>query len=124
MKELISKRAPEAIGPYSQGVESNGICWFSGQIAINQETGEFITGDFEKETRQVFENIKYLLEDNNLSFSNVTKVNISITDMKNFAVLNKIYGEYFQKPYPARACVAVKTLPKNGEVEIEVVATR
>jgi 2-iminobutanoate/2-iminopropanoate deaminase len=121
---LFSDRAPAAIGPYSQGVEVNGICYFSGQIPLNQETGELVSGDFEKEVHQVFQNMKYLLEDNNLSFADVFKTTIFISDMSLFAKLNEIYGQYFKEPYPARSCVAVKTLPKSVNVEIEMIAAR
>ncbi|PCJ18719.1 MAG: hypothetical protein COB02_09795 [Candidatus Cloacimonadota bacterium] len=124
MKVVSSDRAPQAIGPYSQGVEVNGFIYLSGQIAIDAKTGEMVQDSFKNECEQVFKNISYMLEDNNLSFSNVVKVNISILDMGVFSVLNDIYAKYFTAPYPARACVAVKSLPKNGNVEIEIIAAR
>ncbi|MCO4781200.1 MAG: Rid family detoxifying hydrolase [Candidatus Cloacimonetes bacterium] len=124
MKVVSSKRAPQAIGPYSQGVEVNGFIYLSGQIALNGSTGEMIQDSFENECKQVFQNISYMLEDNGLNFSNVVKVNISILDMDKFSILNDIYATYFKAPFPARACVAVKSLPKNGNVEIEVIAAR
>lgn len=124
MKVVSSNRAPQAIGPYSQGVEVNGFIYLSGQIALNASTGEMIQDSFENECKQVFQNISYLLEDNDLDFSKVVKVNISILDMEKFTILNEIYASYFSAPFPARACVAVKSLPKNGNVEIEVIAAR
>lgn len=124
MKVVSSNRAPQAIGPYSQGVEVNGLIYLSGQIALNAASGKMIQDSFENECKQVFQNISYMLEDNGLSFSNVVKVNISILDMGQFSILNDIYASYFTAPFPARACVAVKSLPKNGNVEIEVIAAR
>jgi 2-iminobutanoate/2-iminopropanoate deaminase len=124
MKVVSSKRAPQAIGPYSQGVEVNGFVYLSGQIALDASTSEMVQDSFENECTQVFQNISYMLEDNGLSFSNVVKVNISILDMEKFSILNDIYASYFTAPFPARACVAVKSLPKNGNVEIEVIAAR
>ncbi|MCJ8347718.1 Rid family detoxifying hydrolase [bacterium] len=124
MQVVSSNRAPQAIGPYSQGVEVNGFIYLSGQIAIDAKSGKMIQDSFKNECEQVFKNISYMLEDNDLDFSNVLKVNISILDMAQFSILNDIYAKYFTAPYPARACVAVKALPKNGNVEIEVIAAR
>jgi 2-iminobutanoate/2-iminopropanoate deaminase len=122
MKELRSEKAPAAIGPYSQGVESGGFFYFSGQIALNYKTGDLVQGGFVAETTQVMENIKALLEETGLGFHQVLKVNISLTDMHNFPAFNEIYASYFQKPYPARACVGVASLPKGAQVEVEIIA--
>ena len=124
MSILMSKNAPEAIGPYSQGKEVGGFCFFSGQIAINPSNGELIKSSFEEEVHQVMNNISHLLKDNNLDFEDLVKVNISLTDMSKFSYFNEIYSQYVVEPYPARACVAVKALPKNANVEIEVIAYR
>lgn len=124
MKELKSENAPAAIGPYSQGIEVDGLCFLSGQIALNPKSGELVIDDFESECKQVFSNIQGLLEDNSLTFQNVVKVNISLVAMGKFAQLNEIYSSYFSEPYPARACVAVAALPKGVNVEIEVIAKR
>lgn len=124
MRELKSDNAPAAIGPYSQGIEVDGLCFFSGQIALNPKSGDLIIDDFTAECKQVFSNIQGLLEDNSLTFQNVVKVNISLVDMGKFAQLNEIYSSYFSEPYPARACVAVAALPKGVNVEIEVIAKR
>ena len=124
MNILKSKNAPEAIGPYSQGKEAGGFCFFSGQIAIDVASGEMVQSSFEDEVEQVMDNISNLLKDNNLCFENLIKVNISLTDMSMFSSFNEIYSTYIKKPYPARACVAVKELPKGANVEIEVIAFR
>ena len=124
MNVLKSKNAPEAIGPYSQGKEAGGFCFFSGQIAIDVASGEMVQTSFEDEVEQVMDNISNLLKDNNLCFEDLVKVNISLTDMSMFSSFNKIYSTYIKKPYPARACVAVKELPKGANVEIEVIAFR
>ena len=124
MNVLKSKNAPEAIGPYSQGKEAGGFCFFSGQIAIDVASGEMVQTSFENEVRQVMNNISHLLKDNNLCFEDLVKVNISLTDMSMFSSFNEIYSGYVKKPYPARACVAVKELPKGANVEIEVIAFR
>ena len=122
MNILKSKNAPEAIGPYSQGKEAGGFCFFSGQIAIDVLVRN--GSNFEDEVEQVMDNISNLLKDNNLCFEDLVKVNISLTDMSMFSSFNKIYSTYIKKPYPARACVAVKELPKGANVEIEVIAFR
>ena len=124
MNILKSKNAPEAIGPYSQGKEAGGFCFFSGQIAIDVASGEMVQTSFEDEVEQVMDNISNLLKDNNLCFEDLVKVNISLTDMSMFSSFNKIYSTYIKKPYPARACVAVKELPNGANVEIEVIAFR
>ncbi len=124
MKELISKRAPEAIGPYSQGIEINGLFYFSGAIAINRESGQMITQSLEAEINQVFLNLSYLLQDQGLSFEHVFKTTIFLTDMAYFAQVNEVYGKHFKKPYPARSTVAVKDLPKGARLEIEMIAKK
>ena len=124
MNILRSKNAPEAIGPYSQGKEAGRFCFFSGQIAIDVASGEMVQTSFEDEVRQVMENISHLLKDSNLCFEDLVKVNISLTDISMFSSFNEIYSRYVKKPYPARACVAVKELPKGANVEIEVIAFR
>ena len=124
MNVLKSKNAPEAIGPYSQGKEAGGFCFFSGQIAIDVASGEMVQSSFKEEVTQVMSNIAHLLKDNDLDFEDLLKVNISLTDMSKFSLFNDIYLTYVKQPYPARACVAVKELPKGANVEIEVIAYR
>lgn len=124
MKLLVAKKSPEAIGPYTQMREANGLCFFSGQIALDPESGEMVQNNFAAEVHQVMRNVANLLRDNDLDFKDLLKVNISLTDMSNFAILNDIYASYVVEPHPARACVGVISLPKNANVEIEVIAYR
>ena len=121
---LFSENAPAAIGPYSQGREINGLCFFSGIIPLDPKTGELVNKTFNEEVEQVFCNMSALLKDNGLDFHKVIKTTVFLSDMNDFPALNEIYGKYFTKPYPARSCVAVKTLPKNVKVEIEIIAAR
>ncbi len=123
MKEIKTDKAPGAIGPYSQAIDTGDFVFLAGQIGINPETGELVEG-IENQTAQVMENIRAVLKAAGLDLSNVVKTTIYLTDMENFATVNKIYGSYFNPPYPARSTVAVKTLPKDALVEIEVVAKR
>ena len=96
--------------------------FLSGQISINPETNEFIDGDIEIQTEQVLKNIKAILEAGNSSLEDVVKVTIYLQDMKDFALVNKIYSKYFENSLPARACIEVSNLPKNARIEIEAIA--
>ncbi|MDH8700735.1 2-iminobutanoate/2-iminopropanoate deaminase [Dysgonomonadaceae bacterium PH5-43] len=123
MKERINtSKAPAAIGPYSQGIKVGNIVFFSGQLGINPETGDFVPGLVTEQTEQVFKNIKALLAEANLTVDNVVKTTVFLHDMADFAAMNEVYAKQFNEPYPARSAVAVKTLPKNALVEIEVIA--
>jgi len=123
MKEIIStNQAPAAIGAYSQAVKVNGMLFASGQLGINPETGNFAGEDFRTQAEQSLKNVKAIVEAAGSSMDKVVKVSVFMADMADFAVLNEIYGQYFTAPYPARSAVAVKTLPKGGLVEIEVIA--
>lgn len=121
-EEIFSQKAPEPIGPYSQAVRFGNLLFISGQIAINQKTGELESGSIEKETRQIMENLKSVLQSAGLEFSDVIKSSIFLSDMEDFKKVNAIYGSYFSEIPPARETVAVKTLPKNANVEISVIA--
>ena len=121
--ELISTQdAPQAIGPYSQAVVCNGLVYTSGQIALTP-SGEMIEEDIKKQTHQVLKNITAVLKEANSGLDSVVKTTIFLSDMDNFAVVNEIYAEYFKNHKPARATVAVKTLPKNALIEIDCIAT-
>lgn len=120
MEKVYTKNAPSPVGPYSQGIKTNGFIFFSGQIAINPETNEFESGLL-KETTRVCENIKALLHSENLDFENVVKTTCFLTEAEHFLPFNEIYGKYFNSE-PARSCVFVKSLPKGALVEIEVIA--
>ena len=122
-KTIIStNKAPQAIGPYSQAVKSNGLLFLSGQIPL-ATSGEMCEGDFETRTRQVFSNIKGILQSADLTFKSIIKVNVYLIDINNFAVVNRVMEDLFNAPYPARALVQVSALPKNSEIEIEAVAS-
>lgn len=114
--------APAPIGPYSQAVKANGFLFVSGQIALDPATGELVATDIDSETQRVMQNLKAVLETAGIDFSHVVKTTIFLSDMGLFAKVNEIYGTYFTEKYPARETVAVKTLPKNVNVEISVVA--
>jgi 2-iminobutanoate/2-iminopropanoate deaminase len=124
MKQIIfSPNAPAPVGPYSQAVIANGILYVSGQIAIDPASGAILMGDIEKETRQVMENMKAVLIAGGVGFEQVIKCTIFMTDMNNYAAINKVYAEYFdEKIAPAREAVEVAGLPKGVNVEISCIA--
>jgi len=124
MKHIIStNKAPDAIGPYNQATSFEKLIFTSGQIALDAQTMEIVEGGIKEQTRQVMENLKAVLEEGNSSYDNVLKTNCYLSDMDNFAAFNEIYGEYFKaEDAPARATVAVKTLPKNVLVEVDAIA--
>lgn len=124
MKKVIATNAaPGAIGPYSQAIDAGAFVYASGQIPINPETGEIPAG-IEAQTMQSLKNVKAILEAAGLTLDNVVKTTVFLADMGEFAEMNKVYGEVFAAPYPARSAVAVKDLPKAVRVEIEVIAAR
>jgi len=124
MKKIIhTKNAPSAIGPYNQAVLNDNILYTSGQIAIDPVTGNLITADIRKETKQVMENLKALLEVVEMDFSNVLKATIFISDMDNYSIVNEIYASYFEeKSAPARETVEVSRLPRSVRIEISMIA--
>ena len=122
-KEIIqTSKVPAPIGPYSQAVIANGFLFASGQVAFDPTTGELVLTDIQAETRQVMENIKAILEEAKLSFAHVVKTSIFLSDMQLFAQVNEVYGSYFTANFPARETVAVKTLPRNVNIEISITA--
>ena len=122
MKVISTKKAPAAIGPYSQAIQVGNLVYTSGQIPIDPATGTFVEGGIREQTRQSLTNVKAILEEAGLSMGNVVKTTVFMADMNDFAEMNSVYAEFFAEPYPARSAVAVKTLPKGALVEIEVVA--
>ncbi len=120
----VSKLAPAPVGPYSQAVESGGFLFCSGQISIDGKTNEVFTGEISLQTKMVMENIKHVLTAADLNLDNVIKTTIFLTDMKDFAKVNEVYGSYFKKDPPARSTIQVSALPKGVNVEIEVIARR
>ena len=122
MKQINTKNAPAAIGPYSQAVSSGGFIFVSGQLPIDPTTGEFPEGGVEAQTRQSLTNIKSILEEAGSGLDRVLKTTVLLADMGDFAAMNGVYAEFFGTPYPARCAFAVKTLPKGTLVEIECIA--
>lgn len=120
-KVIYTKNAPDAIGPYSQAIVTNGLVFTSGQIAINPESGAVEAQTVEEQTEQVCKNIAAVLEAAGSSLENVVKTVCFLKDMSDFAAFNGVYGKFFTGK-PARSCVAVKELPKNALVEIDTVA--
>ena len=121
-KNIISTdKAPAAVGTYSQGVEYQGVYYFSGQIGLSPTTGEMAAG-FSEQLKQIMSNIDGLLESQNITRDNIIKTSIFVTDLGNFSMVNEVYENYFTAPYPARSCVEVPALPKGALVEIEVIA--
>lgn len=124
LKMIKTNKAPAAAGPYSQAVRAGNLLFCSGQIPIAPKTGEVKTfgGDAAEQARLVMNNLRAVLEAEHLTFNDVIKTTIFLSDMGNFTKVNEIYSSYFGEYKPARACVAVKTLPKNVDVEIEAIA--
>ena len=122
MKVISTKKAPAAIGPYSQAIQVGNLVYTSGQIPIDPATGAFVEGGIKEQTRQSLCNVRAILEEAGLTLANVVKTTVFMADMSDFADMNDVYAEFFTEPYPARSAVAVKTLPKGALVDIEVVA--
>ena len=114
-------QAPQAIGTYSQAVKAGNTVYLSGQIPLDPTTGELIAGDMEAQVRRVFKNLAAVITAAGGSFAQVVKVNVYLTDLANFALVNKVMAEHFVQPYPARAAVGVAALPRGAGVEIDCV---
>lgn len=123
-KIIETSEAPKPIGPYSQAVEAGGFLFISGQVAIDPATGNLELADIRSETARVMHNLKAILQESGLGFDHIVKTTIFLSDMSFFAEVNEVYGSFFTGEYPARETVAVKTLPKNVNVEISAIATR
>ncbi len=123
MKAISTTKAPGAIGPYSQAIQAGDFVYTSGQLGLDPATGAFPEGGIKEQARQSLNNVKAILEEAGTSMSKVVKTTVFLANMDDFAEMNSIYAEFFTEPYPARSAVAVKTLPKNALVEIEVVAS-
>lgn len=123
-KIVHTKEAPAPIGPYNQAVQFGNLLFVSGQIALDPASGELRMNDIETETHQVMHNIKAILHESQMDFNNIIKTTIFLSDMGLFSAVNEIYGKYFSGDFPARETVAVKTLPRNVNVEISVIAGR
>ena len=125
MKKVIAtKNAPAAIGPYSQAVQVGNMLFASGQLGIDPAIGNFVEGAVKEQTAQAFKNVKAILAEAGLDISDVVKTTVFLADMGDFGAMNEVYASQFEGAFPARSAVAVKTLPKNGLVEIEVIAVK
>lgn len=118
---IQTPNAPAAIGPYSQAIKAGNTVYLSGQIPLVPNTMEMVEGDITAQATQVFENLKAVAEAAGGTLANSVKINISLTDLANFAAVNEVMKQYFNQPYPARACVGVASLPRGAEVEIEAI---
>ena len=124
MKEIATKQAPAAIGPYSQAIEANGFVYLSGQLPIDPATGQFPEGGIKEQTRQSLKNAQAILREAGLDLCNVVKTTVLLSDIANFGPMNEVYAEMFHAPFPARSAFAVRDLPKGALVEIECVAVK
>ena len=123
MKKVIATtEAPKAVGPYSQAIAAGNLLFCAGQIPLKPVTGELITGDVAAQTQQVLENLAGVLRANGMTFSNVVKTTVFLTDLADFARMNEIYAAHFTEPFPARSTIQVTALPKGAHVEIEAIA--
>jgi reactive intermediate/imine deaminase len=118
---ISTPNAPQAIGTYSQAVKCGNTVYVSGQIPLDPNTSELVQGEMEIHVRRVFDNLKAIINAAGGDFSHVAKLNVFLTDLSNFALVNKIMAEYFTQPYPARAAIQVAALPKGAQVEMDCV---
>jgi 2-iminobutanoate/2-iminopropanoate deaminase len=121
-KVIKSEKAPQAIGPYSQGIQINNLVFTAGQLGIDRPSGNLVQGGIEEETQQALTNIKYILQEAGTSLENVVKTTVFLRDMQEFAAMNAVYATFFGKNPPARSTIQVAALPKDGAVEIEAIA--
>ena len=121
---VYTDHAPEAVGPYSQGVWAGDVLFLSGQAPLDPATGKLVEGDVGTQTRRVFDNLEAVLTGAGLTMHDVVKCNVFLVDMSDFAAMNEIYGQRFVPPFPARSTVAVAGLPLGARVEIEMIAKR
>lgn len=123
-RHAINAPGATAVGPYSHGVDSEGLVFLSGQTPIDSATKKLVEGSIQDQTRQCFANLKAVLEAGGLCLDDVQKVNVFLTDMNDFAAMNEVYMEQFAAPYPARTTIGVVSLPVGARVEIEMIARR
>jgi 2-iminobutanoate/2-iminopropanoate deaminase len=123
-KAVATHAAPSAIGPYSQAIVQGDLIFCSGQIGLDPASGQIVAGGIEAETRRVLENLREVLIAAGLTLAHVVKTTVFVVDLADFATVNRIYGEHFEAPYPARSTVQVAALPRDARVEIEAIAHR
>ena len=116
------KRSPAAVGPYNHAVRIGDLLFCAGQIPIDPGTGNLVEGDIKAQTFRVLENVKAILDDQKLTFNNVVKTTVFLTNLADFAAMNEVYSKYFTTNHPARSTIQVAALPRNANVEIEVIA--
>jgi endoribonuclease L-PSP, putative len=122
MKQVSTKLAPAAIGPYSQAVKTDGLVFVSGQLPIDPQTGAFPEGGIAAQTNQSLKNLGSILAEAGSDYSKVIKTTVFLADMADFAAMNEVYSSFFNAPFPARSAIAVKELPKGAFVEVECIA--
>ena len=123
IKRIIqTEQAPAAIGPYSQAIRIGDFLYTSGQIALDPESGIFLSGEIEEETEQTLKNISAILQAGGVNFEDVIKTTVYLSDLNDFTRMNQVYEKYFSKNKPARACVQVAALPKGAKIEIDAIA--
>lgn len=120
-KQVSTNKAPKAVGPYSQAIEANGFVYLSGQISLTAE-GEFIDGSAEEQTHQIMKNLAEVLKASGCDFGDVVKTEIFLSDMNDYSKVNEVYESYLSEPYPARVTVEVARIPRDGKVEISMIA--
>ncbi len=118
---IATQSAPQAIGPYSQGIKAGNTVWISGQIPLDPISMTLVEGDIAAQAEQVFTNLAAIAEAAGGTLNNAVKVNISLTDLSNFDAVNAVMASHFEAPYPARACVQVAALPKGADIEVEAI---
>src|SRR6516162_8247587 len=119
---ITPAKSPPAVGPYNHAIRTGDLLFCAGQIPIDPATGDLVSGDIKVQTQRVLENVKAILEDQKLTFGNVVKSTVFLTNLADFAGMNEIYAKYFTSDFPARSTIQVAALPKGANVEIEVVA--
>ena len=122
MQKIHTNEAPAAVGPYSQAIQAGNTLYLSGQIAINPAEGRIVAATIEEQAEQCCKNVVALLESQGLTTANVVKTTVFIADMNDFPKVNEVYKKYFCEPFPARSCVAIKSLPLGAQVEVEAIA--
>jgi len=124
LKAIQTNSAPQAVGPYSQGIIAGNLIFVSGQLPFDPETGDFVPGGIREMTARIIQNMKAILEEAGSSLDQVVKTTVFLTDMGDFVDMNEVYADYFGNHYPARSTVQVAALPKNAIIEMEAVAVR
>jgi len=118
---IATQSAPQAIGPYSQGIKVGNTVWISGQIPLDPDSMELVSGDITAEAQQVFKNLLAVAEASGGTLDDAVKINISLTDLNDFEAVNTVMASHFSEPYPARACVQVAALPRGARIEVEAI---